>query len=76
MTDVIAREPWLAAPWDRPVLPASQRPIPRVDIDVEIDRRWHLAKFCEDPQAAAEHWRRHNELVQQRAAQQQGAAQP
>lgn len=55
-------------------LPPDRRPTPRLDVDIEIDRRWHLAKFCDDPAAAVEHWRRHNELVAQRAAQQKRAA--
>lgn len=55
-------------------LPPDRRPPSRPDLDVEIDRAWHLAKFAQEPAAKVRHWRRHNELVQQRAAQQQGAA--
>lgn len=43
-------------------------PPPRPDLDVEIDRARHQARFATDPGVSASYWRRHNELVEQRAA--------
>lgn len=49
----------------------QEKPAPRSDLDIEIDRAWHLAKFAQELEAKTQHWRRHNELVKQRAAQAQ-----
>jgi hypothetical protein len=46
----------------------------RSDLGLEIDRAWRIAKNACDPEAATRHWARHNELVKQRAAQQQQRA--
>jgi hypothetical protein len=61
MTDVIAREPSIHAP-------------SRTDLDLQIDLLWRRAAHATDPELQVRYQREHNELVQRRAAQQQGAA--
>lgn len=56
-----------------PSLPAHQRPTPRIDLDVRIDDAWHRAKFATEPAIAVRYWREHNQLVDQRARQREGA---
>lgn len=63
MTDVIAREPY-----HRVVLPE------RTPLDLQIDRAWRRAAHATDPELIVRYQREHNELVEQRAAQQKGVA--
>jgi hypothetical protein len=39
----------------------------RSQLDVLIDIEWHAARFAGEPDSAALHWVKHNELVRQRA---------
>lgn len=39
----------------------------RSQLDLQIDTAWHQARFATDPDCAAKHWARHNELVRERA---------
>lgn len=52
----------------------SVRPVERDPLELEIDRAWHVAAFCEDPDCTAAHWQRHNALVAERARRDAQAA--
>jgi len=44
----------------------------RSQLDVLIDIEWHAATFAGEPDSAARHWVKHNELVRQRAERASG----